>query len=365
MAMQFQLVGALSPALEAAFAISTVEIGIAIGLYFAPGLVIAIPGGAIARRFGEARVAAVGLWLMVAGGLLMGTAGLWSVFLVGQVIAGTGGVIINVLMTKMVADSFRDGDLALALSIFLNSWPLGIALSLVVLPPTAAQFGLTAAILGVAILAALFGILLPRFYRANSAGGPALSGWLGRRDLSLALSSGMVWGGFNAGVGVVFSFGTALLTDTGLTAEAASRQTSLVLWALALAAPLGGWLADRLNRPAGQIAAGVIGLGLLTVFAGLQGGHWMLLILIGLFAALVAGPAMSLPAQNLSDQGKAAGMGVFFTVYYAAFLLAPPLAGWVADAMNSVTGAFLVGALMQLAALAGLVTFSRLRRVPA
>ena len=68
---------------------------------------------------------------------------------------------------------------------------------------------------------------------------------------------------------------------------------------------------------------------------------------------------MSLPARSLSDSGKASGMGVFFTVYYVAFLATPPLAGWVAEALGTLSGAFLVGGSMQALAFGALVGFAR------
>ncbi|MEO1026655.1 MAG: MFS transporter [Pseudomonadota bacterium] len=362
MAMQFQLVGTLSPTLETVFSISTVQIGFAIGLYFAPGLVFAIPGGAIARRYGEGRIASLGLWLMVLGGVVMALAGTWPVFLAGQVVAGTGGIIVNVLMTKMVADLFRDGDLALALSVFLNSWPMGIALSLVMLPTVSGLLGLSFAVALIALLAAIFAVILPLTYQSRNTSISSSFQRLNRRDLSFALSTGVVWGCFNAGVGIVFSFGTALLTDTGLSPEAAARQTSLVLWALALVAPFGGFLSDRFNRPERLIAIGLSGLAVLILLAGLLNGHWLVLVLIGCFAALVAGPAMSLPARSLSEEGKAVGMGVFFTLYYLAFLAAPPLAAWVAEAQNTLQAVFWVGAAIECIALIGLAFYLRQTR---
>lgn len=363
MAMQFQLVGTLSPTIEAVFDVSTVQIGLAIGLYFAPGLVFAIPGGAIARRYGESRIAALGLWLMVLGGIIMAVAGDWSVFLTGQIVAGTGGIIVNILMTKMVADLFRDGGLALALSVFLNSWPMGIALSLVLLPSVFGAFGLAAAVLMIVGVAAVFAVLLPLIYQSQTVDISARFQGLGQRDLSFALSAGVVWAGFNAGVGIVFSFGTALLTDTGLTPDSAARQTSLVLWTLALVAPFGGFLSDRFGRPEHLIGIGLSGLAVLILLAGMLDGHWLILVLIGCFAALVAGPAMSLPAKSLSEDGKALGMGVFFTIYYIAFLAAPPLAGWIAEARNALQGAFWVGAGIECIALIGLAFYVRLTRV--
>lgn len=68
MAFQFQSVAALAPLVAADHGASLADIGLLIGLYFAPGIVIAIPGGAIARLLGDRRVLAGGMVLMLAGG---------------------------------------------------------------------------------------------------------------------------------------------------------------------------------------------------------------------------------------------------------------------------------------------------------
>jgi MFS family permease len=57
--MAFQFQGAAArcrPFLIERYGVSLVEIGLLIGLYLAPGVVVALPGGAIAARFGEKRV---------------------------------------------------------------------------------------------------------------------------------------------------------------------------------------------------------------------------------------------------------------------------------------------------------------------
>ena len=56
MAFQFQSVGALSPLIIEGYDVSLADIGLLIGLYLAPGVVVAIPGGAIAGRFGDKRI---------------------------------------------------------------------------------------------------------------------------------------------------------------------------------------------------------------------------------------------------------------------------------------------------------------------
>ena len=57
MAFQFQSVAAVAPLLGSEFGASLADIGVLIGLYFAPGVALALPGGAIGQKFGDRKVA--------------------------------------------------------------------------------------------------------------------------------------------------------------------------------------------------------------------------------------------------------------------------------------------------------------------
>jgi hypothetical protein len=50
MAFQFQSVAALAPLIQRDFGVNLGDIGLAIGLYLAPGIALAVPGGAIGKR---------------------------------------------------------------------------------------------------------------------------------------------------------------------------------------------------------------------------------------------------------------------------------------------------------------------------
>jgi MFS family permease len=65
MAFQFQSVAAVAPLLGSEFGVSLADIGILIGLYFTPGLALALPGGAIGRRFGDKTTVLGALILML------------------------------------------------------------------------------------------------------------------------------------------------------------------------------------------------------------------------------------------------------------------------------------------------------------
>ena len=52
-----------------------------------------------------------------------------------------------------------------------------------------------------------------------------------------------------------------------------------------------------------------------------------IVVAIGLVGGLPAGPIMSLPARVLAPATRAIGMGMFYTVFYAAMMLGPVVGG--------------------------------------
>jgi MFS family permease len=159
MSFQFQSVAAVAPLLGHDFGVGLADIGLLIGLYFTPGVALALPGGAIGQRFGDKATVLGALLLMLLGGLAMVFSDSWSGQIAGRLVAGAGGVLLNVQMTKMVTDWFAGKEIATAMAIFVNSWPAGVAMSLLALPSIGTAYGVTAAYLAVAALIA-FGIVV-------------------------------------------------------------------------------------------------------------------------------------------------------------------------------------------------------------
>src|SRR5262249_33178890 len=106
MAFQFQSVAAVAPLVEKTFGVVRADIGLLIGLYFTPGVFLALPGGAIGARFGDKETALVALALMMTGSMTMALADAWSLQIAGRLVAGMGGVLLSVQLTKMTTDWF-------------------------------------------------------------------------------------------------------------------------------------------------------------------------------------------------------------------------------------------------------------------
>lgn len=87
MALQFQTVASVRPYLMNAFAIDYATLGALIGLYMLPGVMIALPGGALGQRFGAKHVVLVGLALMAIGGAVMGLSPSFAVAAAGHLSA--------------------------------------------------------------------------------------------------------------------------------------------------------------------------------------------------------------------------------------------------------------------------------------
>ena len=79
MGFQFQSVAAVAPLLERELGVGLADVGILIGLYFTPGVALALPGGAIGQRLGDKTTVLAALLLMLVGGLAMAFSASWSV----------------------------------------------------------------------------------------------------------------------------------------------------------------------------------------------------------------------------------------------------------------------------------------------
>jgi MFS family permease len=347
MAFQYHLVAAISPVVMRELGVGLADIGLMISLYLAPGVAIALPGGEIGRRWGDKSAVLFGLALMIGGGLLMAFASAWGWQLAGRLLAGVGGVLLNVLMSKMVTDWFAGKEIATAMGIFVNSWPIGIALALVALPPVTAAWGTTGAQLSACVLALLGLLLIGPLYRAPPHAAADGGGtWPAGVALWAVVAAGLIWGFYNAALGMVFGFGTAMLTERGWTLAAAGSATSLFLWLGGISVPLGGIVADRTGRHVAVMLGGFALAAAALPIAARTEAVMPAFAVLGLISGISAGPIMSLPARVLVAETRAAGMGIFYTIFYAMGVAGPIVGGWAAAMAGTSAVAFDVGVLM-------------------
>ena len=360
-AFQFQSVASTGSFLVHAFAIDFSRLGTLIGLYMLPGIFIAIPGGMLAQRYGAKQLVLAGLILMAAGGALTGASPTFFVLAIGRVISGVGAVLINVLLTKMVADWFARHEIVTAMAILLASWPLGIALGLLLFTPLAAAHSWNAVMFVTAAMALASFVLMAATYR-DLPDVPVAS--TARLNLSLTPDewlgvslAGAIWMTYNVGYIVLISFLPDLFITDGYSIAAAARIVSFLGWALIPTLPLAGYLAEYLRRPNAFLIGGFLISGLAAAALPFVANPILPFAVLAVVIGAPAGLIMALPAQTLKQENRAGGMGVYFTWYYAGMAILPALAGMTRDLTASPAAPALFAGGMMLLALLVLAAF--------
>ena len=192
----------------------------------------------------------------------------WNMQIAGRLIAGAGGVVLSVQMTKMVTDWFAGKEIATAMAIFVNSWPAGIAVCLLTLPcDRHAATASAAAHLAVAGFDRRRHRCCSRCCtgrRPNSRSAPAAPQRLDRNAALAVIAAGLIWGLFNVGFATVFSFGPSMLVERGWSIAAAGSTISIVLWISVVSVPLGGFwpiapgVREPLSSPARIVSAALM-----------------------------------------------------------------------------------------------------------
>jgi len=369
MGFQFQSVGSVGPILVDALAIEYTAVGTLIGLYMLPGVFIALPGGLLGERFGSKRVVVAGLVFMVTGGAIMAMSSSFPAVVFGRLLSGTGAVLMNVLLTKMVADWFAGREIATAMAILVTSWPLGIALGLLGFAPLAIALGWPAVMLMAAIACVPFLLGIAAIYRdPPSAAMPPAAAFkldLTSREWLLVSIAGFVWAIYNVGYIVLVSFLPGYFTGSGYTLTQANVVVSWLGWALIAFVPLGGYLADRFARPTLIMITGCAITALATLCLAYNASPAIpTFAIIAIVVGLPAGPIMALPTQAVSPRNRAVGMGIYFTWYYALMASFPALAGLARDITQDFAASLVFAAVMMVVAIAGLLGFRLGARAP-
>lgn len=367
MGFQFQSIAAVGPVLTAGTAISYAALGTLMGVFLLPGALFAIPGGWLGKRFGDKKVVLVGLGMMIAGGSLLMVSSAYVVMLAGRVISGTGAVLINVLVTKMVTDWFVGRRIVLAMGCLISSWPLGIAAALMVLGPLAGRIPLASAFAFPVVACAVAWLLVAVVYphpedadRDETGTDEMHHEGLSRHELWGAVLSGCVWCFYNVAFILPLSFGPELLISQGMRLAEAGAVVSLASWIIIPALPMGGWIAEHVRRPDSTMAVTFVAIALLLWIVPWVPRHALMFAVLGVIFGPAGGLIMALPGRVLRSENRAVGMGIYFTVYYVGMGVVPAVAGYARDLSGTPASPFWIAGIMSLLALCSLVGFRAL-----
>ena len=365
---QFQSIAALTPFLVTAFDISWAQVGLLMGLFMLPGVVFALPGGLLGQRFGSLRVVFAGLGLMIVGGMLASYAVGFGSAAFGRTLSGIGGVLVNIMLARMVADWFRGRELQTSLGLMLAAWPFGMALALMMLGPLALIASWRVAEYATVVAAGLALGVMALIYRDPPAdgGGEATRLRLNapRRVWVLAVSAGIGWAVLNASLIVVASFAPSFLIARGASVSEAGLITGVALWISIVSVPLGGLVADRVNRPMLLIVIGCLAAAasMVAIACAPMPSVWM--VVTGILLGLPPSIMMALLPRAVPAQHLATALGVFYSLFYLGMAVSQTLAGWLRDLTGDPAMPILFAAALMVCTVPAVALFWRFEAQP-
>ena len=357
---QFQSIAALTPFLVAAFDLSWAQVGLLMGLFMLPGVVFALPGGLLGQRFGSLRVVIAGLGLMIVGGMLVAYAGGFGTAALGRTLAGIGGVLVNIMLARMVADWFRGRELQTAIGLMLAAWPFGMALALLASWRVAEYATVVGAALALGVMALTY--QEPPGADGGEVARPRLN--VPAHVWTLAISAGIAYALLNASVIVVASFAPSFLMARGASVSGAGLITGAALWISIASVPLGGLVADRVNRPRPLMIAGCLlaAVGMVCIAWAPMPGVWM--VVTGILLGLPPSIMMALLPRAVPAEHLATALGVFYMLFYLGMAVSQTLAGLLRDLTGDPAMPLLFAATLMVLTVPAVALFWRIEARP-
>ncbi|MCU0303689.1 MAG: MFS transporter [Thermoanaerobaculales bacterium] len=331
----FFVVPPLVPELVARFGLSHFQIGLLMGAISFPAVVLAIPVGLAVDRWRPRRAGIASLSLMVAGAVLFATAPSFPLLFAGRLLFGVGGLVVNLLLARLLTTAFAGRELALAMGVFMATYPASMITVFSLQPVLLGGLGLRGELLLLAALAALAIPLFAVAVGATDGGDPAHA----PRRVSLAVGRPLV--ALAAAWMLFFAVHTSVLTFAPEWAgggPSALLVVTLVMWVAMIGSPVVGTLIDRIAGPNRWLLAGhlVQAAALLAMASGAVSPHPAMLG-VGLAAALVPTAAYALPALLIAPERVGYAFG-FITVFSnLGTIVGPAVSGRLLDGTGSWT----------------------------
>jgi MFS family permease len=342
---QYQTVASLAPDLMELFRIDYATLGSLIGAYMLLGAFLALPLGLLARQLGDRLVLGGGIGLMVAGPAISAAAADPTGIALGRGLAGAGAVAMIVLQNKIIADWFAGRRFLWAISVSVAAYPIGIGLAQLVLPPLARSHGWQAAFLSdSAPMAGALALFLVSF-RPSPQAAPAPRGFPlpSGRECLLLVVAGLIWTAYTAGYSGYTSYVPSLMAARGEGLVLTGVVLTIATWGNVPATLLGAGLAARFGGFRVFLtgtAALVIGM----TGAALLDRPVICAVVVGIVGSFHPGVIMTVGTLSARPENRAAGMGLFYSMYYAGGAAVPAFCGWAADMAGGAEGALLAAA---------------------
>jgi MFS family permease len=343
----FQSIPPLLPLIISELHLTYAQSGLLMSLFSLPGIFVSLLGGFVADRYGM-RFFGSGCFLLMIGGILLVGLGMdLHILWMGRIIAGIGGFTLSVFLPKLLSQWFRHKELGLAMGIYNTGVPLGSVICFAFFGKMGSLWGWRIPILisGIYLLLTfiLFLILfrLPPSKESEESKPLSISTSLKEMGWPIWLV-GFSWLWFNAASGSFATIAPNLFIQEDYTIEQSGLLIGIpLLGSLFFSAPI-GYLVDRFKHQEWFIGMGAIGLAALALSFNFSSWFLLLVILMGIFSAMIPAPVYSLPPEMLKTKNVGLGFGVVSTCSSIGLFVAPFLVGKARDLTGSYNWSFIL-----------------------
>jgi MFS family permease len=343
----FQSIPPLLPLIISELHLTYAQSGLLMSLFSLPGIFVSLLGGFVADRYGMKSLGAGCFLLMIGGTLLVGLGMNLPILWLGRIIAGIGGFTLSVFLPKLLSQWFHHRELGLAMGIYNTGVPLGSVICFGLFGKMGSLWGWRIPILlsGIYLLFTfiLFLILyrLPPSREVEESKPRSISKSLKEMGWSIWLV-GFSWLWFNAAFSSFATFAPNLFLQKDYTIEQSGLLIGIpLLGSLFFSAPI-GYLVDRFKHQEWFIGMGAIGLAVLALFFNFSSWFLLLVVLMGIFSAMIPAPVYSLPPEMLKIKNVGLGFGVISTCSSIGLFVAPYLVGKARDLTGSYSWSFVL-----------------------
>ena len=359
----------IAPLIREGLDLSVAQAGSFLSAYYIGPVLMSLPAGWLADRWGVRGAMILGQALIAVGLGAVALAPTFSFIVLILVLAGAGYGVLNPTTTKAGMAWFPPNQRATVVGLKQVGLPFGGALGALVMPPVALIFGWRAAVGVAAAVVGLLAILTWALYRdlpepeprGPAAARPRFWAVMANRDLWLVGVSTLIF----AGVQTVFlAFLVLYLHDVAQIALVVAAKYLVTAQASGAAGRIAfGLLSDRFFGGRRRIVLAIAGVGSIACALALStvapgSGPWRLAPLavgIGLFGVGWNGVQHTLMAELAGPRAAGTAVGLGLAISSLGVTVCPPIFGIAVEHLGGFGPAWLALAVGMVAALVLLV----------
>jgi MFS family permease len=177
---------------------------------------------------------------------------------------------------------------------------------------------------------------------------------------ALAISAGVAWALLNASVIVVASFAPSFLMSRGASVGEAGFLTGVALWISIVAVPVGGLVAQKVDRPRLLIICGCLATAVTIACIAWAPMPALWMVSSGVLLGLPPSIMMSLLPRAVGTEHLAPALGVYYALFYLGMAVSQTVAGSLRDLTGDPGMPLLFASLLMIATVPAVAVFWRI-----